>query len=773
MNIRLGAFGTRSSCLGFERLKSILACLLVVFLGLVMGELRPMACWAKETPELLRNGSFEALATDGSPESWNVRTWLGDSKFASCQIVTNKPRFGQRCLQLRSTAGPILYGCFSHPVSLDTDSPPAHLLLTLYYRTEGMPVADVAVNAFAEDFSEKEWQTPVLSSDAFMLQPSPQWRSLTCHLGLLPSTRQIIVFLRLHSAGTLYVDGISLKPYPGDIACELLTAGTLLDPKGTRRGLVRLTNQAKQEQPVRLSLMAQTPKGPRVLAETSVRLRPGQREEAMLKFTQPPDLPLSVRLLITDDKKEQIYDELSYIVPGLLDGHIVAPAFRGTILSRVPLKEIIAQGAVNASTELRRQLTLKGRLVGLGLELPEIGMDEQGQWRVAAPISGLLTGQYAVEIQALLRGQPLAELKLPLHKPAPQGGEAAYDERMHLWLNGKRIFPLGIFMILDETDARAVAEAGFNTIVLSSRVASSALMEIIEKLGLATVLSSANMDRDFWKNQIARFSRSESLAGLYVLQRPESQIPPVPPETMAVMYRGLCELDPRHPICLAIGSLTQMQAYEPACDILMPWTEPEPAGDLRAVDIVLQRALQLCSGRKPVWAIIPLAGAAHMGNGRLDPAGSGRPPSPAEYRCMAYLAIARGAQGLFAYAYRLPASRERRDYWAPREAPQLWETAKKINEELKVLSPIILEGESVTVSGDNSALAWGGFLHRETFYIFVVNPLATTQEISLRVPNMRTNQLEAVFNGEKFVGAEPGNFHLSLPPYAAFVLMGR
>jgi hypothetical protein len=726
---------------------------------------------AAETTELLANGGFEALDAEGGAESWGIRDW-GDGKLAAAKVVGNAP-FGQRCLELKSSSGPLVFGCFSHPVSLG-DDPPRQLLLTLSYRSDGPTMPEVAVATFADDFVLKEWDTPVLTAEAVALEASPkQWRQVTWHVRLLPSARQAVVLARIHGPGSLFLDGVSLKAYPSEVECALVSAGVVSSANGDRQARLRLTNRTQEVLPVRVALEIRAPKGPRKSAQTTVRLSPGKPEDVAIGYAYPLDKAAMLALTVTDDKGEAVYDEIEDAVPGLMDGWVTSPAFRGTILPGLSLEEIAARGTVNAVPELRRQLKLTGKLVGLGLDLPEVPVDEEGRWQVRIPTGSMLTGNYAVHLQATLAGRAIAEFDLPVLKPEPRPGMAAYDERMRFHLGGQMRLPLGVFMIIEEKDVEAVAEAGFNTLVLSSRVASSDMMATAEKLGLAVIISSASTDQDYWKNQMVRHADVPSLAGWYVLQRPEMQSPPVAPAVMGAAYGALAQLDPRHPVCLAVGSLSRIENYSSMCDILMPWTEPEPVGDLRSVDILLSRAAELCARRRPVWPIIQMTGAAYDTDMRLDPTGNGRPPTAAEYRCMAYLSLARGGNGVFSHAYRVLATRNQRDYLVSRDAPELWEGVKRVNRELRALTPVLLEGEPLAVETDNPQVALRGFRYKDACYVLAVNPLATPAPLTLRVPGMQTSVLEVAFDTRKVQGLAAGEFADQLEPHGVRVYMGR
>jgi len=150
--------------------------------------------------ELLVNGGFEALDAEGGPENWGIRDW-GDSQFAASKVV-GKAAHGERCLELKSHSGPLLFGCFSHPVALG-DKPPAQLLLTLSYKADGATMPEVSVATFAEDFAAQEWNTPVLTSESVLLGASPkEWQTISWYVRPLPSARQAMVMARIHGPGS-------------------------------------------------------------------------------------------------------------------------------------------------------------------------------------------------------------------------------------------------------------------------------------------------------------------------------------------------------------------------------------------------------------------------------------------------------------------------------------------------------------------------------------------------------------------------------------------
>lgn len=720
--------------------------------------------------ELIANGGFESLNADGAAENWAVRDWSRKNQYATSKVAAGG-RFGQRCLQLEGTSFPLLFGGFSHPVSLDGVA--RELLLTVWYRTEDSPQADLCVTTFADDFTVKEWDTPALTQEMLPLDTSTGWRSVSWRLHVLPAARQAIVLVRIHGAGSVFVDGVSLKACPTEVSCETLSSGLVVNSKGARQCRVRLTNQTEKPLTVTVQLEAAAPKGPKATTAAKATLLPGQPQTVDLNYGYPISETAMVAVTVVGPQPELIYDYQVHEAPGLLCGRVIRPSFRGTLLPSIPVSDVLVRGRVNAERSLYSKLRLQARLVGLGVSSPDFCPDEQGNWECTLPATTLLTGNYGVEITASESKRIVGNLNLPLVKPEAKTGEAGYDEQMRYWQNGKPRLPLGLYYALDEADFAPVAEAGFNTLVLPSRLASTRAMEQCGNLGLSVIVSSASLEQEFWNNMIGKFGLSPTLAGWYILQKPATQTPAVHPLVLGDLYARLRTLDPRHPVCLALDSISRLEPFAPWADIIMPWTEPEPAGDLRSVDMMIQKAVAVAAGQKPVWPVIQLTGAAWSQDVRLDPATNGRPPTPEEYRCMAYLAFARGANGLFAYAYRVPTARNQREYYVQRDAPELWQMVRRVGNELKFLTPVLLEGEPLVIENPNKMVALRGYKYNGVSYVLAVNPCGESVPVAFKVPGLQGSELEVAFDNRRLAGPGGGEFGDQLGPHAVRVYMGR
>lgn len=741
-----------------------------LWLVLLPGVLAVTLAWAQQPGNLLANGDFEAADAEGGPSDWSIRDW-GDRSQAVAKLTTGG-NVGPHCLLIKGASRPLFYGVFSRPLTVGPE-PPREMLLSFWYRTVASPEADVSVSTFHENFSVAEWRTPVLTSEHMPLAETKGWKLATWRFPLLPSSQQLTVMLRILGAGELWVDGASLRALPTEVDCQVLEAGLVTDLRGTRRCQVKLANRTGAPLPVVVNLEATAPKAPRVTSSARLTLPASGEETATLTYNYPLDLAPDLVLNINGNQPTVLYDQERLVAPALIDAQIQSPLFRSMVLQTIATPEVKVAGRLRATPELIRQLQIHGQLLGVSSATADATPDETGAFQLALPTAALLSGNYAVKLEALQGQRPVSHRELPVSKRENKGSEVAYDDSLRLCQGGQPIFPLGLFYATEPQDYRDAAEAGFNTLVLPSRVTSLRNLDDAAKLGLSVIVSSANQETSFWSSMAEKYTPRPELLGWYPLQKPDTQMPATPPALMADLYDRLRNLDPAHPVCMSLGSLSRMAAYAPYCDVLLPWTEPEPVGDLRSVDLMLCQAQALAAGRRPVWPIIPMAGATATQDARLDPQGAGRPPTPAEFRCMAYLALARGAQGLFCYALNMPGSREVRPYDVRREAPELWAMVRTVGLQVKALMPALIKGQPVALKGDCGVCAVRALRYEGYVYILAANPSSEPQAVFFTIPDCPVGELSLGFDTGTVTGPGNGSFGDQLPPQTARVYVAK
>lgn len=721
---------------------------------------------------LIANGSFEMVGVEDAPEAWVLRSWQAPG-FASGK-VDGGGRFGRRLLRLNSVTMGALYGCYTQPIEVSQYAGQT-VLLSLHYRSDRSQYGDAVLVTFADDFTESEWDTPALSREALPLHSSGKWTLASRHVELPPTTRHAAVLIRIAGQGNLYVDGVSMRSVPGEIGCEIESAGLVLDP-GRRRTKLAVTNNTTGQitGKVRIEIWDGDRHGGTL--QKPVQLAAAQTQHIEMDYGYDFRKAHELRITTFGSQEHEVYDDTRVAVPGLIDARIAVPAFRSSILNDIPMEAIIVAGRVHAVAELVRATRLSARLVGGGQEIGEdqgITIDEKGHFSTRLLPANIVSGQYLVKLRADVKDWTL-DLELPFTKAAPGANQVGYDERGRLWANGQAIFPIGMGYVLEADDLPAMSEAGFNFVIAPAKIASSAFMDQAAAAGVGVFVSSASVEPGFWSNMAEKHSPRAEFWGWYILEKPETYTPAMKPQVLDELYADLRKLNPNRPVLCLLSSQSGLEDYGASNDIAIAWTEPSPPGELSQMAKRIQQARSIIAPQKLIWVQVPIAGAGHIRDARLDAAGAGRAPTAAEYRAMVHLAIVCGAKGIVSYAYRIPGSAQRRDYLITGDAPLLWQQVAAVNRELSAIGLSILNGQRQPHPFDYDApVLWGVWEHEGQAIVVIVNTTGQQQIASLTVDNLTRPMLQSITGPQRLEGTAEGLFGKPLGPYEAGVYVGR
>ncbi len=582
---------------------------------------------------LIVNGGFEVPGVDDTPEAWVFKSWQGGD-MATARLI-GRARFDRLQLQLASTTELAHFGCYTQPIEVGAYAG-QELLLSLHYVTQGAIHAEVIVVAFAEDFTLREWETPPVSREELHLSPSPRWAPISRRFELPPKARHIVVLLRISGKGTLICDGVSLRSLPAEIGCEVRSAGLVTDPRRRTTHLHLTNNTAGQiTGRVRMEMWEQA----RCTGAQDARLQlaPGEAQDLKMLYGYDFRRPHDLRIILYGNQDDEIYDDRRIAVPSLIDARVVVPAFRSTIIAALPEDHVVVKGHIHATPEVVEATRISARITG-GTEATGPGegiiASPAGDFTVSLFPANIVSGHYLVTLRAVVSKQTV-EVQIPFDKALASQNEVAYDSLGRLWAGGKPVFPLGMGYVIGTEDIQAVSEAGFDFLIAPARIASWDFMDHARDAGVGVFISSASLERDFWSNMTDKHIGRAEFWGWYVLEKADTHSPSIDPAIMEALYADLVELAPDRPVLCSLSSAAGFRTYGDAGDIPIAWCEPNPPGDLSAVVKLLHHAQDEIPATKPVWALIPIAGAAHIRDGNLDPAGAGRPPTPAEYRAMA------------------------------------------------------------------------------------------------------------------------------------------
>ncbi|HOX56633.1 MAG TPA: hypothetical protein PLC99_07055 [Verrucomicrobiota bacterium] len=227
---------------------------------------------------------------------------------------------------------------------------------------------------------------------------------------------------------------------------------------------------------------------------------------------------------------------------------------------------------------------------------------------------------------------------------------------------------------------------------------------------------------------------------------------------IAALYRLVHKLDPNHPLVLgdtrdAIQKLQEDRRdfFPDACmDIGIWWWYPiplkgpdgngleernKPAGVLQPPSW-----LTTTHSKKPLW--IAIQSYQHP---RLD----ARFPTPAEYRCMAYLSIINGVKGLWFYT-----GSGQRDYYGkpagllnkPNEAH--WDYVQKLVRELREVSPIVMSPASkykLTISPADAPVEFALRESNGKLYLIAANKASRVHKVQFRGDVLASRQATVLY----------------------------
>lgn len=135
------------------------------------------------------------------------------------------------------------------------------------------------------------------------------------------------------------------------------------------------------------------------------------------------------------------------------------------------------------------------------------------------------------------------------------------------------------------------------------------------------------------------------------------------------------------------GKLPSKAAYEDlvaAIDVSAPYLYPVPHQPVSSIGDAMARARKATSGRKPLLPVLQLFA--------WD--AKDRYPTPAELRCMAFLALVEGAHGIGYYSYGTVTGHPGKTIAATQ--PALWKSVKPLNHDLAEIAPQLLSGKPST-----------------------------------------------------------------------------
>lgn len=173
------------------------------------------------------------------------------------------------------------------------------------------------------------------------------------------------------------------------------------------------------------------------------------------------------------------------------------------------------------------------------------------------------------------------------------------------------------------------------------------------------------------------------VAAWYLMDEPE--VHKVPPSELAEKSRTILAWDPDRPQVLVIGSGSAAASFGAIADILMLDWYPVPHLLLDSVAEEIEKAMAAIPREKPFWFVVQAFDWKEFPQHNSSKPRIGRFPKFEEIRFMSYMAVVRGARGLFFFTMRKQ-EKNLLDF------PELWQAVSRVTREFKSLQPILENG---------------------------------------------------------------------------------
>ncbi len=406
----------------------------------------------------------------------------------------------------------------------------------------------------------------------------------------------------------------------------------------------------------------------------------------------------------------------------VMDVSLVAPAFRGSVQSKDPVRELWLKAFVGASDQtglrLRASLTPEGSRSPVWQEIRPVQARSDAEIR--SSLASIAEGKYTLRVDLEDSDYHLKAhetLEVSVLPPAPT--EVTFGPDRVCYVNGKPFFPIGLYHVSEpvvdivnkrareiglpeitvESMLRDCGEHGFNCVVRGWGMPGEAFLAEAEKAGLWVMPEVGSPSAEDLAKMVDVANRYGNVLMWYGVDEPMGE----KLDRAMDAHQRFAAADPHRPVSAALNTPAMLGGAMKAYDLLMMDPYFIRNAPLSNVANWVDAAMKAGEGRAPIW-MVPQAFAIDS---------TWEEPTNEELRCQTYLCITHGATGLVWYAYftteKFSGNPKGRDQWFLPDS-HLWPYFTKLNAEISALTPVILEGERLgPVECDSDAVhtfAW-------------------------------------------------------------------
>jgi hypothetical protein len=260
------------------------------------------------------------------------------------------------------------------------------------------------------------------------------------------------------------------------------------------------------------------------------------------------------------------------------------------------------------------------------------------------------------------------------------GNKVTVDDQGVIQVNGKPFFPLGIWVYdVNPTVVQECVERRFNTIVGNGFGPDA--MDGIHGLGMMAIPFST---KDFLEKSI----NHPALLMWYLTDEPEGHN--MDPAALKKEYDRVKAIDPNHPLGVDMYLFEAIAKYKDAADYTMTDVYPVTKNrdvPLKNVGVHIDEARRVHGANWPHLSFIQTFG------GEKTDGGKWAQPTPAEVRCMTFIALVHRANGILDFSY-----------WP--QAPETWQSIGQLNRDLYRIVPWLIApgGKEMPAKSSDAAI---------------------------------------------------------------------
>jgi hypothetical protein len=471
--------------------------------------------------------------------------------------------------------------------------------------------------------------------------------------------------------------------------------------------------------------------------------------------------------------------------------HLCRPNYRGWIFPGARTAEVqvlVAGDSGYAADDLRLRLDLLAHTRSTKVEQAVRGATNN----IVISTRDLSPGPVTLKASVRFKGQELASRTWSLRQLTARdvaGLREYIDADNRLIVEGKPFFPLGWYGSVNEGHLAEIADSPFNCLLaygtdLVPKGRMTRFLDLMQAKGLKLVYcmndvysTATFLEGKGWEG----ISGNDAIAGAIVAAYRDhpallawylnDELPHALAPQLEDYYHRVQTVDPAHPCFIVLCHRHEFPYFPQTTDVLGVDPYPIPQEPVTRVSSFVAKAQEAVRGTQPVW-LVPQAFAWYQYNSKNPDRGhtptaeelnTGRASTCEEERCMTYLGLVHGANGLIYYCYYdlrvLPQYRE------------MWQWMKSIAGEVKTLAPALLSTERPgpwSFEPEDTPVRARLLLHDKTLYLLAANPAKETCRVDFDFRRPTGPDVEVLFENRRLPSAK-GRFEDEFPPLAVHV----